>query len=74
MYKMVGEKSIAELMNDGLTAEQRVEMMFKKIDVDGDQMISLEEFKNAVMKEPSLLMLLQTNESGSENRVNNKNR
>lgn len=58
---MVGEKALSKIIKDGLNPEQRVDKIFKRIDKDGDEKITLNEFKKAAAEDPSLVMLLQIN-------------
>lgn len=44
---------------DGLTPQQRVDKIFKKMDQDKDNQITLEEFKEAAKSDPSIVLLLQ---------------
>nr|KAF6443957.1 hippocalcin like 4 [Molossus molossus] len=44
---------------DGLTPQQRVDKIFKKMDQDKDDQITLEEFKEAAKSDPSIVLLLQ---------------
>ena len=63
---MVGEKTLNQLLSDGLTPEQRVDHIFERMDKDGDEKITLSEFKTAAVEDPSLVMLLQTNQCNSQ--------
>jgi len=58
MYKMLGENT-AEVLTDGLTPEQRTERIFSQMDKDGNDVITLEEFKLAARNDPSLMSLMQ---------------
>ena len=58
IYKMVGEENMLDFMGDELTVDQRVEMIFQKIDQDGNEKITTEEFFEGVKKDPKLLKLM----------------
>lgn len=55
---MVGDKFVSEAATNILPAKQRVEKLFSKIDKDGDQLITAEEFKKAAAEDPGLVMIL----------------
>ncbi|XP_007120867.1 hippocalcin-like protein 4 isoform X3 [Physeter macrocephalus] len=59
IYKMVGTVITMRMNQDGLTAQQRVDKIFKKMDQDKDDQITLEEFKEAAKSDPSIVLLLQ---------------
>ena len=59
MYQMVGEWFLSTLLVDGLSAPQRMERIFGKVDRDGDVLITFEEFRNAALVDPSVVNLLQ---------------
>ena len=44
---MVGTVIMMRMNQDGLTPQQRVDKIFKKMDQDKDDQITLEEFKEA---------------------------
>lgn len=56
---MGGETHKKKLEADGQTTEDRVDRMFARIDKDGDQSITVEEFKKAVLEDPSLVTIMQ---------------
>ena len=64
---------MAQVASDGLTAEQRVDRLFERVDRNGDQKITLREFKLAAREDPSLVMLLQINGSGTDNNEEKSN-
>ena len=41
------------------TLQDKVDRIFQKMDKDGDDMITAEEFKIAAKEDPSLVMILQ---------------
>lgn len=53
--KMTGE----DTQNQSKTLEEKVDRIFQKMDKDGDEMITVEEFKIAAKEDPSLVMILQ---------------
>ncbi|KAF5928747.1 hypothetical protein HPG69_006239, partial [Diceros bicornis minor] len=59
IYKMVGTVIMMRMNQDGLTPQQRVDKIFKKMDQDKDDQITLEEFKEAAKSDPSIVLLLQ---------------
>lgn len=59
IYKMVGSILAANMTQDDLTPEQRVDRIFAKMDKDHDEQITAEEFTIAAKEDPSLVMLLQ---------------
>ncbi|XP_018423213.1 PREDICTED: hippocalcin-like protein 4 isoform X2 [Nanorana parkeri] len=59
IYKMVGTVIMMRMNQDGLTPQQRVDKIFKKMDKDRDDQITLEEFKEAAKSDPSIVLLLQ---------------
>lgn len=59
IYKMVGTVIMMRMNQDGLTPQQRVDKIFKKMDRDKDDQITLEEFKEAAKSDPSIVLLLQ---------------
>ncbi|KYO25804.1 hippocalcin-like protein 4 [Alligator mississippiensis] len=59
IYKMVGTVIMMRMNQDGLTPQQRVDKIFKKMDKDKDDQITLEEFKEAAKSDPSIVLLLQ---------------
>ncbi|KAG8451650.1 hypothetical protein GDO86_003734 [Hymenochirus boettgeri] len=59
IYKMVGTVIMMRMNQDGLTAQQRVDKIFTKMDKDKDDQITLEEFKEAAKSDPSIVLLLQ---------------
>lgn len=59
IYKMVGEKEIHRTMQDHLTPLERVEDIFKRMDKDRNCKITFDEFRTAVNRDPSLLMLMR---------------
>jgi len=59
IYKMVGEKEIQRTMQDHLTPHERVEDIFKRMDKDRNCKITFDEFRSAVNRDPSLLMLMR---------------
>jgi len=63
IYKLVGEKNVELITSDGLSAQQRVDRMFDVIDKDGDQQITVEEFRIAANMDPTLVILLQSPEN-----------
>ncbi|KAL0604696.1 Hippocalcin-like protein 4 [Plecturocebus cupreus] len=56
---MVGTVIMMRMNQDGLTPQQRVDKIFKKMDQDKDDQITLEEFKEAAKSDPSIVLLLQ---------------
>ena len=56
---MVGEKEIQRTMQDHLTPHERVEDIFKRMDKDRNCKITFDEFRSAVNRDPSLLMLMR---------------
>ena len=56
---MVGEKEIHRTMKDGLSPLERVEDLFSRMDEDGNSKITFDEFRTAVNRDPSLLMLMR---------------
>lgn len=56
---MVGEEMMQKVVTDGLSAQERVDRIFTRIDKNGDEQITVEEFKIAAGQDPSLVMLLQ---------------
>ena len=66
---MIGDNVLAQVTEDGLTPQQRVDKLFQKVDKNGDQKITLKEFKLAARTDPSLVMLLQINGSGEEDKA-----
>ncbi|XP_002124848.2 hippocalcin-like protein 4 [Ciona intestinalis] len=64
IYKMVGEEAMAKIVTDGLTAKQRVDRIFTRMDRDGDDQITVEEFRKAASEDLSLVMLLQVGGGG----------
>uniref|UniRef100_A0A8D1CS68 Hippocalcin-like protein 4 n=2 Tax=Sus scrofa TaxID=9823 RepID=A0A8D1CS68_PIG len=50
IYKMVGTVIMMRMNQDGLTPQQRVDKIFKKMDQDKDDQITLEEFKEAAKR------------------------
>ena len=46
-------------MPDQLTAAERAELIFSKMDKDGDEHVTAEEFTLAAKRDPSLTMLFQ---------------
>ncbi|XP_042808727.1 hippocalcin-like protein 4 isoform X1 [Panthera leo] len=60
IYKMVGTVIMMRMNQDGLTPQQRVDKIFKKMDQDKDDQITLEEFKEAAKSDPSIVLLLQS--------------
>ena len=58
---MIGENKIAEMASDELSPQQRVDDLFQRVDKDGNQKITLQEFKQAAKDDPSLVMLLHVN-------------
>ncbi|CAK8690759.1 unnamed protein product [Clavelina lepadiformis] len=59
IYKLIGDRRIQEVLPNRLTAQQRADQIFSKMDKDGDENITLEEFKIAVSQDPSLVLLFQ---------------
>ncbi|OWK05037.1 hypothetical protein Celaphus_00002703 [Cervus elaphus hippelaphus] len=59
IYKMVGTVIMMRMNQDGLTPQQRVDKIFKKMDQDKEDQITLEEFKEAAKSDPSIVLLLQ---------------
>ena len=56
---MVGTVIMMRMNQDGPTPQQRVDKIFKKMDQDKDDQITLEEFKEAAKSDPSIVLLLQ---------------
>jgi len=50
---------MSAMMPDNLTAAERAELIFSKMDKDGDEHVTAEEFTLAAQKDPSLTMLFQ---------------
>uniref|UniRef100_H2YRY7 EF-hand domain-containing protein n=1 Tax=Ciona savignyi TaxID=51511 RepID=H2YRY7_CIOSA len=67
IYKMVGVEAMAKIVTDGLTAQQRVDRIFSRMDRDGDEQITVDEFKKAASEDLSLVMLLQVGGGGGAN-------
>jgi len=65
IYKMVGEKEIHRTMQDHLTPNERVEDIFKRMDKDRNCRITFDEFRTAVNRDPSLLMLMRASPQSS---------
>ncbi|KAK2533890.1 hypothetical protein Q9233_004427 [Columba guinea] len=64
MYDLDGDGKITrvemlEIIEDGLTPEQRVDKIFSKMDKNKDDQITLDEFKEAAKSDPSIVLLLQ---------------
>ncbi|KAH0515350.1 Hippocalcin-like protein 4 [Microtus ochrogaster] len=58
IYKMVGIVIMMRMNQNGLTPQQCVDKIFKKMDQDKDDQITLEEFKEAAKSDPSIVLLL----------------
>ena len=58
MYKMLGETT-GEVLTDGLSPQERTDRIFNQMDKDGDEAISLAEFKMAACNDPNLMFLMQ---------------
>uniref|UniRef100_A0A8C7XSA3 Hippocalcin-like protein 4 n=1 Tax=Oryzias sinensis TaxID=183150 RepID=A0A8C7XSA3_9TELE len=61
MYDLDGDGKITrmemlEIIEDGLTPQQRVDKIFSKMDKDHNDEISLEEFKEAAKSDPSIVL------------------
>jgi len=57
LYNLVGKDAICNSEGETLTAQDRVNQIFSKMDKDGDRQITVEEFKVAANQDPSLLTL-----------------
>lgn len=49
---------MSEAVTNNVSAEKRVENLFSKIDKNGDELITAEEFKKAAAEDPGLVMIL----------------
>ena len=59
IYKMVGQDEIHKSMGADLTPHERVEDIFTRMDKDNNCKITFDEFRQAVNRDPSLLMLMR---------------
>ncbi|KNC48167.1 calcium-binding protein NCS-1 [Thecamonas trahens ATCC 50062] len=57
IYKMVG--NMVKLPEDEDTAEKRVDKIFRQMDKDVDERLTLEEFKEGSRNDPSIIQALQ---------------
>ena len=57
MYNLHGKDVMCNSEGESLTAQDRVDQVFSKMDKDGDQQITLEEFTILANQDPSLVTL-----------------
>ena len=62
IHNMAGKTSSTQAISDELNPNERVEKIFSKMDKDGDESITAEEFKKAAAEDPSLVMIMQVGE------------